>query len=302
MRGWWAAAVRRWDSARARFGWLDHLARAAARYGERGGGQHAAAVAYYAFFAVFALGLVGFAVLGFLVGGDQRLLVAIQNYLSRNLPTLDVSAVMDPAVQQAAGVLGLLGLVVAGLAWVNALRSAVRDLWGLERFPGNVIVRKGVDLLVMAGLGLLLTASVAIVFAVGAALRWVTAAADADNTVGAWVLRVIGFVLGLAVNTVLAGALLTALPHVSMALRRVLGPAVLVALGLEVIKVVGRLYIVRTAANPAYHLVAGAVGLLLFLYLFNQLLLFAAALTATSTTGEPTDLASRDRPVVPPPG
>lgn len=288
--------------SRRRHAWLDHLVRAASRYAERDGTHHAAAVAYYGFFAVFALGLVGYAVLGLVVGDNQQLLVSVQNYLSRNLPTLDLSAVMDPAVQQTAGLVGLLGLVVAGLAWVDALRSAVRDVWRLDRSPGNIVVRKAVDLLVLAGLGLLLTLSVAIVFAVNATLRALADAAGADAAVVGWLLRAVGFVLGLAINTALASALLTGLPHVTMALRRALGPALLVALGLEVIKVVGRLYIAHTAANPAYHLVAGAVGLLLFLFLFNQLLLFAAALTATGTTGEPTDLANRNRKAVPPPG
>jgi membrane protein len=39
--------------------------------------------------------------------------------------------------------------------------------------------------------------------------------------------------------------------------------------------------------------VAGAVGLLVFLNVVNQLVLFAAALTATGTAGEVTDLAAR---------
>jgi hypothetical protein len=45
-------------------------------------------------------------------------------------------------------------------------------------------------------------------------------------------------------------------------------------------------------SNPAYQVVAGAVGLLVFLNLLNQLILFAAALSATSTNGLVTDLAA----------
>jgi membrane protein len=77
-----------------------------------------------------------------------------------------------------------------------------------------------------------------------------------------------------------------------MRLRRVLGPTLVVAAGLEVLKTAGRLYVQRTEANPAYQVVAGAVGLLVFLNLLNQLILFAAALTATSTRGPVTDLAA----------
>ncbi len=84
-----------------------------------------------------------------------------------------------------------------------------------------------------------------------------------------------------------------------MRLRRVLGPALLVAAGLELLKSGGRLYVQRTESNPAYQVVAGAVGLLVFLNLLNQLILFAAALTATSRHGTVTDLAAGPTRVAP---
>ena len=46
-------------------------------------------------------------------------------------------------------------------------------------------------------------------------------------------------------------------------------------------------------------MVAGAVGLLIFMYLFNQFVLFAAALAATSGYGTVVDLAAG--PPAPPP-
>jgi len=94
------------------------------------------------------------------------------------------------------------------------------------------------------------------------------------------------------VNMVLATGMLTGLPRLRMPLRRVLGPALLVAVGLELLMTIGRLYVQRTEANPTYQLVAGSVGLLVFLNATNQLVLFGAALTATSTAGRPADLAA----------
>ena len=66
----------------------------------------------------------------------------------------------------------------------------------------------------------------------------------------------------------------------------------LVAVGLSVLSTVGRLYIDFSARRPAYQLVGGTVALLLFLYLFNQLLLYGAALAATSKHGTVVDLAA----------
>lgn len=77
-----------------------------------------------------------------------------------------------------------------------------------------------------------------------------------------------------------------------MPLRRVLGPALFVAAGLELLKTLGRLYVHRTETNATDLVVAGAVGLLVFLNVVNQLILFAVTLAATSTAGQVTDLAT----------
>ena len=201
-----------WRRARRRHGWLDHLARAAMRYDEADGGRLAAAVTYYAFFATFALALLGFAIFGFLLD-DPAVLHSVQRYL--------------------------VAFVTTALA-------------------GRLVHAAG------------------------------TGAAPAR-----WLLAIVGLVLGVGVNTLLSIAVLTGLPRLRMPLRRVLGPALLVAAGLEVLKTLGRLYVQRTEANPTYQVVAGAVGLLVFLNVVNQLLLFAATLTATSTAGNVTDLAVR---------
>ena len=53
----------------------------------------------------------------------------------------------------------------------------------------------------------------------------------------------------------------------------------------------GRGLVAQVERNAAYTVVAGAVGVLVYLYLLNQLLLFGAALVATSQHGRVTDLA-----------
>ena len=100
-----------------------------------------------------------------------------------------------------------------------------------------------------------------------------------------------GLLLGLGVNTLLSVAVLTLLPRLQMPLRRVVGPAALIAVGLEVVKTVGGVVISRAEANPAFQVAAGTAGLLLFLLILNELILFAAALTATSRRGRVFDLA-----------
>ena len=282
--------------ARRRFGWLDHAVRAGIRYDQAGAGRLAAAVTYYAFFAAFALALLGFAILGHVLD-NGTVLRSVQVYLSQNLPRLDAQALRD--ARGTAGLVALVVLPVAGLFWVDALRSSIRAVWRLPEYPGNFFLRQLIDLAVLAGLGLVLAVSLAVAVGAENLLSWLLVATGADGPSGRWLLGPAGFALGFGVNTLLYIAILTGLPRLRMRLGRVLGPALLVAAGLELLKTVGRLYVQRTESNPAYQIVAGAVGLLVFLNVLNQLILFAAALSATSTRGPVTDLAAGPKPAAP---
>jgi membrane protein len=286
-------AAAAWRRARRRHGGLDHLARAAARYDEADGGRLAAAVTYYAFFATFAMALLGFAVFGFILDNPavQQL---VQRYLAENLPSLDVQALRT--ARGTVGVIAFLGLPITGWFWVDAMRSSIRKVWGLPEYPGTLVVRLLIDLLVLVGLGLLLAASLATAFVTVVVANRLVERVGADVMSGRWLLATVGFAAGVAVNTLLSTAVLTGLPRLRMSPRRVVIPALIVAAGLELLKTVGRVYVQRTEANPTYQVVAGTVGLLVFLNVVNQLILFAAALTATSTTGAVTDLAVRVAP------
>src|SRR6185437_6911620 len=122
-----------WRQARRNHGWLDHLVRAWVRYDYADGGRLAAAVTYYAFFATFALALLGFAIFGFLLD-DPVVLRAVQRYLTQNLPSLDVQALRHAS--GTAGVIAFVGLPVTGWFWVDALRSSIRKVWELPEYPG----------------------------------------------------------------------------------------------------------------------------------------------------------------------
>ncbi|WP_243706085.1 YihY/virulence factor BrkB family protein [Micromonospora sp. KC721] len=258
------------------------------RYAEADGGRLAAAVTYYAFFATFALALLGFALFGFVLDHPavQR---SVQRYLDQNLPNLDVQALRT--ARGAAGVIAFLGLPVTGWFWVNALRSSIRKVWRLPEYPGTFIVRLLIDLLVLTGLGLLLVVSLATAFTTTALASRLIDTTGADAALTRGLLAVVGLVVGVAVNTLLSIAVLTGLPRLRMPPRRVALPALLVAIGLELLKTVGGFFVQRIEANPTYHVVAGTVGLLVSLSVVNQLVLFAAALTATATIGDVTDLA-----------
>jgi membrane protein len=279
-----------WSRARGRFAWLDHLIRAAVRYDAADAGRLAAAVTYYAFFAVFALALLGFAVFGFVLD-DPAVLRSVQRYLTENLPQLDVRALRD--ARATAGVIAFIGLPITGWLWIDSLRSSIRAVWRLPEYPGTFVVRLLFDLLVLIGLGLLLAASLTLVFVTTTVVEHLAGVFGTNSVAAAWLLGAVGFVLGVGVNTVLSIAVLTVVPRLRMPLRRVLGPALFVAAGLELLKTLGRVYLERIENNATYLVVAGTVGLLAFLNVVNHLILFAASLAATSATGEASDYATR---------
>lgn len=260
------------------------------RYDEADGGRLAAAVTYYAFFGTFALILLAYAVFGFVLD-DPAVRQVVQRYLAENLPTLELEALRT--TRGTAGAIAFLGLPVTGWFWADAMRSSIRKMWGMIEYPGAFGKRVLIDLLILIGLGVLVVISLATALLTVTLVNRLVALTDAGH--GRWLLTAVGFAVGVGVNTLLATAALTALPRLRMPLRRVIGPALVVAAGLELLKTLGRVYVQGVEANPTYQVIAGTVGLLVSLNIVNQLLLFAAALTATSTTGDVTDLATRTR-------
>lgn len=282
------AVVERWvRSARRRSTGFDHFWRAFDRYREVLGGRLAAAIAYYGFFAVFALGLVAYWIFGAILGESDEISDAVAAYLKQNLPFLDPAQIQESGGN--VGIIGLILLVFTGIGWVEAIRSSQRMMYGINQQPGNLVVRRLVDLAVLVGVFVLLGLSVGVMDAVESLLWWLFGGPSIGSTISSWLLAVVA-------NMVLAATLLLAVPRLRMPARRLWPSVLLVALGITLLNTLGLYYVVRTERNPAYAVVRGAVGLLLYLYLFNQLLLLGAALAATSRHGRVVDLADRRPP------
>ncbi len=299
-----AALEKGWDTAitwsRRRSKVFDHIWTARERYSEVLGGRLAAAIAYYGFFAVFALALIAYAIVGFVLANNTAAVDTVNRFLQQNIPFLDATQIAE--ARNTVAIIGLIGLVFTGVGWIESLRSSQRAIWGYPQQPGNLFVRRALDLTIMIGIGLLLALSLwvqaSINDAVKPVLLWLSpnnVTVGVQDTINA-IARVVGIVLGLMVNALLAASLLSGVSRLRMPLRRLIPSTLLVAVGLSALSTVGRLYIDFTSRRPAYQLVGGTVALLLFLYLFNQLLLYGAALAATSKHGTVVDLAAGASP------
>ncbi|MFV2103279.1 YhjD/YihY/BrkB family envelope integrity protein [Micromonospora sp. LOL_024] len=288
-----AAIDSRLVAARRRSPVFAHLWRAGVLYTDLQGGRLAAAIAYYGFFAAFALALVGYAIFGAILEDDDELRGAAEEFLGENLPFLDPAQVADSS--GTAGLVGLLILVLTGIGWVEAIRSSQRLIHGFDQHPGNLILRRLVDLGVLLVVFVLLGVSVAAVDALESLLRFLL------RSTGSVGLTTVSALLSVLVNAVLATLLLVAVPRLRMSRARLRPVVLFVAIGITLINTVGRFWVGRIEHNPAYTVVATAVGLLVYLYLLNQLVLFGAALAATSRRGQVVDLAGGDGPGDPDP-
>lgn len=271
-----------WLRHRSRY--FDHLSRAVVRYIDVQGGRLAAAIAYYGFFAVFALLLIGYSIFGILLTNNQDLFDIVRDFLRVNLPFLDIGAIL--ASGRTVGIVGILGLTFTGIAWVEAIRSSQRLIWRLNEQPGYIGVRQVLDLLVLLGILLLLAMSQLAVYGLNLLLDWIAHGIVRSTA---------GLLLTLAVNMLLAAALLAAVPRLRMTVRRIAPPVLQVGIGITLLNTVGKSFVGLVTRNPAYGLVGSAVGVLVYLYVFNQLLLFGAAWAATSPHGRVIDLSADDK-------
>ena len=280
----YTAAEARLLAWRHRSRYFDHLSRAVLRYIDVQGGRLAAAIAYYGFFAIFALLLIGYSVFGLLLTRNTDLFDIVRDFLAQNLPFLDLRQILDSG--RTVGIVGICGLTFTGIGWVEAIRSSQRLIWRLNEQPGYLGLRQVLDLLVLIGILLLLAASQLAVYYLE---RLVSLLA------GGFVMSAISLILTVAVNMLVAAALLGAVPRLRMTARRMTPPVLQVGIGITLLNTVGKSFVGLVERNPAYGLVASAVGLLVYLYVFNQLLLFGAAWAATSPHGRVVDLSADDK-------
>jgi membrane protein len=278
------AAERRIMKVRRRSRYFDHFSRALLRFWEVQGGRLAAAIAYYGFFAIFALLLIGYSVFGLLLTNNVELFDIVRDFLRQNLPFLDVQAILDSG--KTVGIVGIIGLTFTGIGWVEAIRSSQRLIWRLNEQPGYLGVRQALDLLVLIGILLLLALSQLAVYGLERLLHWLA---------GGFVLSAISLLLTVAVNMLLAAALLAVVPRLRMTVRRIAPPVLQVGIGITLLNTFGKSFVGLVERNPAYGLVGSAVGVLVYLYVFSQLLLFGAAWAATSPHGRVVDLSADDK-------
>lgn len=256
--------------------------RAWKRYGDLRGNRLAGASSFYGFVSLFPLLVLAAAVVSAIAGESG--VDTIQEIVDDNLPGLGVDVSEFHRNAGAVGAVGAVTLLFTGLGWVDSVRAAVRAMWGLDDQPGNMFVRKGLDIASLAGLGLLIAvswaASVVVIAFAGDVLDWLGLGS------GGWLLRLISGLVSVGVSTALFAYLLSGLPRIVVPVRILAVVSLLGAVVFEVLKQFLVQYVAGPASRSAYAAFATPLAMLAWIYLVTRLLMVAAALTAESAIDE----------------
>jgi membrane protein len=290
------------DRLRARFGWFDHVMRAYQRFDDHNGGFFAAGLTYYTIFALFPVLMVGFALVGFALSRRPELVSEIDNHIRAAVPSQlgqELIELMNSAIRArtSVGVIGLATAAWAGLGWMSHLRQALTEMWWEHRPDSRGFVRtKLSDLLAIVGTFLVILATLGL-SALGhagpmaAALRWLEIS---EYSVFSVIFQIVSILVSLLVSWLLFTWMIARLPRGSVNLVESMRAALIAAIGFEVFKQVGSVYLQKVLGSPAGATFGPILGLMVFAYITAYLVLFSAAWAATASEDP------RTNPVEPP--
>ncbi|GAA1001634.1 inner membrane protein YhjD [Acrocarpospora macrocephala] len=283
------------EYARIRFAWIDHLIRTVHRYQLQSGDHLAGSVTYFAFLSFFPLISLVFALFGYVVAfgwldpeAKKTITAAINEQLPGLADQLQIDQLADARVN--AGIIGLVGLLYAGLGSVDALRTAFRKIWMSTEPQLNFFLLKLRDLVALILLGVAMLASVVIAGFAGGATSTVAGWFGLEHSViGTLGVAAVGILVGLAADILLFLVLLgwLARPKPPQPFKFVFRGAVLGAILFGVLKQLATLLLAHTLSNPVYGTFAVIVGLLIWMNLSARVILYSAAWTATAALGPP---------------
>jgi membrane protein len=245
-----------------RYPWLGRALRVQERYSELNGNHLASAITLAGFISLFPLLLVAIAVLGFF---SHQSLDLESDVVDRLGLTGEAATIVTEAIERAeqsrkaASVIGVAGLLWSGLGLVAAIQYGLNTVWQVK---GRGLRDRLSGLGWLAGAALLFLAS----FAATAAIGFVP------------LLAPLGIVVGLGVGVALWLWTLKVLPNGDVGWKALLPGAVVGAVGMELLKVVGSIWVPKAVASSSalYGSLGVVFAVLAWLLFFGRLIVYAA--------------------------
>jgi len=237
------------------------------RFGEAQGAVFASSIALQLFLSLIPLLLVAIAVVGFVAGDDATFTSDVVDALGfpadgPGAEAIDTAIETAQESRQAATLVGLAGLLWRGLAVVTAVQGGLDRVW--QTSSAGLKDKLGA-LLWLVGAGTIFAASLVL----GALLNFLPP-----------VLAPLSIAVALAMNVGLFLWTFAELGRLPIPVRSRLPGALLCAVGFEVLKLVGTVYVPRLIASSSalYGSLGIVVALLGWLAIFGRLLLYGAVL------------------------
>jgi membrane protein len=248
-----------------RWTWVGTVLRVQARFSEVHGASLAASVTLASFLSLFPLLLALIGIIGFFSSQANDLPGEVIGRLglSGDAAKAVVSAIdVAERSRRTATVIGVVGLLWSGLGLVSALEQAFNSVW---QATGRGLKDKAYGLLWLVGAVVILGGSALLT----AGLQWLPGPAAPLLVIAA-----------LLVNVVFWLWTLHTLANRQVGWQALLPGAVLGAVGLEALKVVGAIYVPRAVAGSSalYGSIGVVFALLAWLLFFGRLVVYAAVL------------------------
>ncbi len=258
----------------------------------------AAGIALFGYLALFPLVVLAFIAFGVVLSNLPDVRAEVEDFLKDALPLLfdpqgsdqpvDIEKVAT--VTTNAGVISVIGLLVAGLGWVDSTMEGVRRMQGAMRRPRNWVLLRLQDtgaLLVMGTILLVALVGAVILETFGtSALDWLGLNEEATWLVQLSAVAILGLLVWIVV-VALYGAAWWNRPHRRW--RSVMVGALYTTVALVVLTQASFLVVGKTLSNPVYGALAVAAALLVFLYTASAVLLYFASWVAVCEGAPRTD-------------
>ena len=265
----------------------------------------AAAMTFISFVALFPLITVAAAIAAATLDkdGQEKLQEKIAEQVPGIADQLDIGGLVDNA-----GTVGLIAgalLLFTGIGWVGSMRECLRAVWELPDDEENPLLRKVKDGGVLVGLGGAVLVTLAASTVASSAVGWTARQFGIDEDGwGGVLLQTAAFAVAVLADFLLLLYVLTLLPGVQPARRRLVVAALIGAAGFELLKLLLSGYMQGVASKSMYGAFGVPIALLLWINFTSKLLLYCAAWTATQheepagseESAEPDDSAAEDGP------
>jgi membrane protein len=180
------------------------------------------------------------------------------------------------------GLIGLVGVVYAGLGWLSGMRTALEVVFEMSRseYP-DFFIGKLRDLVTLVVIGITLVLSVGVT---GAVVGYSDKLVDwfGMGPQLTWLVGLLGVAVGVAANVLLFYAIFRLLARPVTPRRALWQGALLGALGFEALKLVSSYLLETTQRQPAFQAFGIALVLLVWINYFSRVVMYAAAWAHTS--------------------